>query len=501
MKKMIISIVCGVVFVTNAMSQRADDALRFSQYYAGGTARSVSMSGAFGALGGDLSVLSTNPAGLAVYRGSEFTFTPALNFVSTNATFDHATYNEKYTRFIINNVGYVYTKNFYNATGLQSLNIGIAYNRLSDFNSEAYLRSSRAQSSMLDEFVWNANHGNSAGGPLAPESLDPFYEGLAYDTHGIFYDKDFPSAPYASDYDVAGNTYGQPMRRTMYTKGGIGEYDLSLGLNFNHKLFFGATLGIQDIYYEESFFHDETPEFADMEYFSFSQEYSSNGWGLNFKAGIIYRPVQMLRLGAAVHTPTYLWIKPYLLTGMETAFGPTSTEKGDFLETENDPSSERYQLKTPWRYNISAAAVFGNFAMADIDVEIVDYSSCTILPKADYDIYNDDVNASFKTAVNVKGGAEFRLGPMYLRGGMAYYGSPFKDGLAIFDSEVKNKPTFSYSGGIGFRAHTFYVDAAYSYTKYPKYYYDLYYPNDIDVVSSIMQKTSNKVVLTFGFRF
>lgn len=500
MKRIIfISIITCAVWMGNTKAQNANDAMLFSQYYAGGTARSVGMSGAFGALGGDLSVLSTNPAGLAVYRGSEFTFTPGLIFTNTNAIYDGNTFNEKNTHFVINNIGYVYTKNFYNEKGLQSLSFGIAYNRLSDFNSDAYIRRSNATSSLLDDFVFYANGEDQGGQRRNPNTFDPFYEGLAYKTDAIYEDlPDYPGT-YISDYDLYG--YGQPLNRTMSTRGGIGEYDLSLGLNFNHKLFFGATLGIQDIYYKEYYFHEEEPGFSRMDYFNFSDEQSSNGWGLNFKAGVIYRPIQALRLGAAIQTPTYLWMKPYLLTGMETWFN-----NGDdpiYYETESDPS-EKYKMRTPWRYNLSAATVIGNIGVVDVDVEIVDYANSSILPKSDYDLENDDISAILKTSVNVKGGAEFRLGPVYLRGGVAYYGNPYnKD---AFDADIKNtlKSTMSYSGGIGFRARNFYMDAAYSFTKYPERINNLYISYNATeewYEQAKVQTNSNKVVLTFGFKF
>ncbi len=504
MKRMImISVIACVALTSNALAQQASDALLLSQYYAGGTARSVGMSGAFGALGGDLSVLSTNPAGLAVFRGSEFTFSPGLNFTSTNAKFANVTYNDKHTQFIINNIGYVYTKNLYNEKGFQSVNFGIAYNRLSDFNTNAYIRWPQARSSMLDGFVVNANDDYGWGvGPVSPDQLDPFYERVAYDTYGIDINKD--DGYYWNPYIAAGDQYGQPLRRTMYKRGGIGEYDLSFGANLNHTLFFGASLGIQDVTYEEYYTHEEEPGFASMDYFTFYDDYSLNGWGLNFKLGIIYRPIQMLRIGAAVQTPTRYWLKPYHYTRMDTWFNtaPVEGETNTYFIADAETDAPRTKLTTPWRYSVSAATVLGSFAVIDVDVEYVDYSTANILPKSDFETDNDNISY-YKGAVNVKGGAEFRLGPMYLRGGVAYYGSAYKKAdLMIGDEGYKG--TMSYSGGLGFRARNFYMDAAYSYMKFPKYMSYLYTSYDNQGVYdeyAQLQTNSNKVILTFGFKF
>ena len=503
MKKIIIISIISCALMNTVPAQTANDAMLFSRYYAGGTARSVGMSGAFGALGGDLSALSTNPAGVAVYRSSEFTFTPGLVFSNTDATHigNPGAFNDSQTRFIFNNIGYVYTKNLYNEKGLRTINFGISYNRLSDFNSSAFIKTSSANSSMLDEFVYYAN-GYDIGRPRKTSEFDDFYEGLAWDMYAVDYDKD--NDEFFSDYTPQG--YGQPLYRSMSTKGGIGEYDFSLGLNFNHKLFFGATLGLQDIYYKEYFFHEENPDFEFMRYFNFSDEYSVSGFGLNFKTGIIYRPIQMLRLGAAVHTPTHIWMKPYHLTGMGVRWNNPPVDDGSepsYLETESDPS-ERYRISTPWRYNLSVASVIGNFGMVDVDVEIADYSNCKIFPSSDYDIENEDIADILKTAVNVKGGAEFRLGPVYLRGGVAFYGNPYVKNQ--FDSDIRNtlKGTMSYSGGIGFRARSFYMDMAYSYMKHPERINDMYLTYDATTEwyeQVKLRTTSNKIVVTFGFRF
>ena len=54
-----------------AFSQSQLDAFKYSQTELNGTARYLGMGGAFGALGGDISAMNTNPAGLAIYKSSE----------------------------------------------------------------------------------------------------------------------------------------------------------------------------------------------------------------------------------------------------------------------------------------------------------------------------------------------------------------------------------------------------------------------------------------------
>ena len=70
--KRYILIIAGILFLFSAgEAQNEVDALRFSQHYPVGTARSVGLGGAVGALGGDFTSLSVNPAGIGLYRQSE----------------------------------------------------------------------------------------------------------------------------------------------------------------------------------------------------------------------------------------------------------------------------------------------------------------------------------------------------------------------------------------------------------------------------------------------
>ena len=502
-RNIIITIISCTAWMHSVLAQSAGDAMLFSRHYSGSTARSAGMGGAFGALGGDISVLSANPAGLAVYRASEFTFTPGLNFTNTRAEHDSRTFNEKKANFIVNNIGYVYTKNFYQEKGFQNISFGVAYNRLSDFYSDTYVKRPAATSSLLDEFVFYANGYDDKNIPLPENKLNAFYEGLAWNTYALDFDKN--NNVYFSDYNDFG--YGQPLYRSMSTRGGIGEYDFSIGANFNHTLFLGASLGIQNIYYQEYYYHEETPDFHYMNSFNFREEYSVNGWGVNFKAGVIYRPIQLFRLGVAIHTPNYFKMIPYQFTRMDTYWNnspPDSDgEKYYQAEAEND-SPDKYILRTPWQYSVSAATVIGKLGMLNVDIEVIDYSNSSISPKSTYDIENDEISAILKTSVNVKTGAEFRLGPVYLRGGVGYYGNPYNKNQ--FDSDIRSmlKSTLSYSGGIGYRFRDFYMDVAYSFMKHPERISNMYLSYDDTTEwyeQAKLRTNSGKFVLTFGFRF
>ena len=97
-----------------------------------GTARSAAMAGAMTSLGGDASCMSINPAGLAMYRSNEITFTPLLTFARATNSAAAFEGNGK-NRFGVSNFGMV-AKLRESSTGVTAINMGLSYNRLADFN-------------------------------------------------------------------------------------------------------------------------------------------------------------------------------------------------------------------------------------------------------------------------------------------------------------------------------------------------------------------------------
>ena len=112
-----------------ANAQAAFDALQLSQQDLNGTARSMSMAGAFGALGGDLSTLGQNPAGIGVYRSSDTGITMSLNFNSSKSDSKNSI---NQTEFNVPNFGYVGAMRL-NSDVMPNLNWGVTFSRANSF--------------------------------------------------------------------------------------------------------------------------------------------------------------------------------------------------------------------------------------------------------------------------------------------------------------------------------------------------------------------------------
>ncbi|MDP4208941.1 MAG: hypothetical protein Q8928_09020 [Bacteroidota bacterium] len=491
------------------LAQNESDVLRLSQYYTGGTARGMSMGGAFGALGADMTSLSINPAGIGAYRTSEFTLTPSLNIDNTKSKFYGNNYSDSKYNLNLNNIGYVYTFNTNKDQGWVSTSLGVTYNRLSDFNRNITIVGKNTNSSMLDEFIMNAN---SVPGTTLNEkvnNLDYNYELLAWDTYALFYDKKSTSATYNLFlHDFKDFGYNQDVERTITTKGGIGEYAFSFGANYSHQLYLGATIGIQSVSYDELKSHSEYNNSSDyLTSFTFNDQFNVRGTGYNFKAGLIYRPIELIRIGLAFHTPTFYNLDSEFSTSMSTQFKnspPDNTQNQTSFYSSTDVTTYSYKITTPMK-TIASVALQSQYGILSLDYEFVDYTKAKV--RADdyaYTTANNNIQNSFRATGNLKIGAELKAGDYAIRGGYGYYGSPYKS-----DQFNKDASTQSYSFGMGYRGKSFFLDFGYivfNSTYYHKLYDYEYYSttdNKTYVVPELskIKSSSGRIIATLGFKF
>ncbi len=477
-----LAIIITIIFSGSALySQNLVDALRYSQNFSGGTARSVAMGGAFGALGADFGSLSINPAGIGVYRGSEFTITPGIFYGKTNSTF-YGTSDEDYKyNFNLNNLGIVLNNTKEQENGWISGSIGFGYNRLNNFHNSIVIKGTNPNNSMADYFLDNSTY--DANGNPDPNSLAPFWERLAFDAYVI----DTLNGQYVTQVPYP----PLDQQKTITTDGKIDEWVITAGGNYSNKLYIGASLGIQKLHYSENATHEEN--YGD--WFRFNQTLNVHGTGYNFKFGLIYKPIQMLRIGAAIHTPTSFHINEDYYSTMTSSYVngqtiyPTDQSGNKLPMGAND-----YQLITPFRAIGSVGLNLFKVAMLSVDYEYLDYSNLRLRNGVDgynYTSENDVIRNVYKSTFNFKTGAEVRLSGVYLRGGFGYYGSPYKS------SEInKDAHYLSYTGGIGIRDDNFSIDIAYAYTTHSEKY-SLYTNSGF----ANLNMANSRVLATIGFRF
>jgi hypothetical protein len=485
--KRIIIILSAALFTTCHLSaQNEEDALRYSRQYITGTARAVGMGGAMGAIGGDFTSLSINPAGIGVYRSNEFTFSPSINWNSTTSDFLGNKIEQTRYGMRIGNIGYIVTNKTDKEKGFVSTSFSIGYNQLNNFNQQILMSGTSTNGSLLDNFT------NIYNNPSL--DISDFYEGLAYDVDMVAWDS--AAAEYFNDFERGG--YGQIQKRRVSTSGHIGEYVFSGGTNYSNWLYLGATMGIQRVRFEKSVEHRETAQGNNIDFtdeFVFNEDLVTRGYGFNMKFGAIVRPLDFVRLGAAYHTSTLYFLTDRFTTDM-TAWAWYDPGNNISSKTANSPAGNYdYTLKSPSKFVGSAAVTLGKLGLVSVDYERVNYSNA-ILEGQDYSfiLENTAIKNNFKSADNLRMGAELRIGTTgYFRGGYSIYGSPFK----VVDPVADTKYTV-VSGGIGMRNSDFFIDLSYANGLSKEAYY-MYLP---EMTSGSINKSSlNNVIMTLGFKF
>jgi len=512
MKAKLLYLILLSAIVFSAKAQVASDALNYSQTFNGGTARFVSMGGAFGALGGDFSSLSFNPAGLGVYRSSEFTITPSFKSRKVNSDYNSSNGEDTRNRLNLDNLGFVFSfkPGGDKESGLINLNVAFGYNRINDYNTYAFAKGNNSVNSIMDYFAGLANgyDSNNLSIPSDPNDTYNPYDALgtkawepimAWNTYLI------NPTSVANEYEAALNLGdGVLQRNRISTSGSSGEYIMSLGMNISNKLFLGASFNVTSINYETSttysedaFNTNDTIYNGDrFNYLDYRQTYETRGTGYNLKIGVIYKPIGGLRLGAAIHTPTYYNMEDTYSYSMFTNF------KDGTSESYTPNGRYEYNLETPFKAIGSIAYIFKDLGLLSIDIEHVNYSTMRFRSdggNADFSDSNDEIKSIYKSVNNIKVGGEVRIKDILLRGGYAFYPSPYKSGYLNKDA---NRSLIS--GGIGYRSGNFFVDAAYQYSiQKEKYvFYNLQNENYSITTNPISTKTTEgKFLVTLGCKF
>lgn len=485
---MMISVLLLAVSVS---AQDQTQAIRFSQFFPVGTARYQALGGAFGAVGGDFTAASQNPAGLGLYRGSEFTITPTFSINNSTASYLGNSSRDNVNNLTIGNLGLVNSYKTGRDVGLVSATLAFGYNALNNFYTTTTMQGINNNSSLLDNFTWYANNSSS---------LDIFYEDLAHTTALMPYDTiNNTYWHYLEPYDEIGyEGYGEDQRRTIERTGFVGEYVASAALNFGHKLYLGGTFGLHAVRFYEDIYHQETdtrdlePDFSS---FQFAEYNTTRGYGYVFKIGMIFKPVQMLRIGASFHAPVVYKLTDDKFTELDAYWDANSGIDDGYASS--GLFSKEYTLRTPYRASLSTAVVLGKLGMVSAEYEYVDYSSADMdSPGYDFIDENIAISEDFGRAHNLRAGAELRLGSSYFRAGVQYYMNPFTDDRNGSDIMV-------YSGGIGFRGNPVFVDLAYSLTTsselYGLYMHSPQFENGFE--RSVNDYNRSNIMLTLGYKF
>lgn len=475
-----------------------------SPYEPIGSARSAALSGAMGAVGVDVSSLVRNPAGISLFRGSNRLALTLSGDSRTNSASWYGAAASTTDKFRVRFDELAYQIGT-NRLGRGKLSFAFAIRNAGRYdrtiNASASLVGESGISSLAD---YAAARTNNARYDLGHETRFDERFSSAYLGNADRAIND-PNLPYmtvlgaGADWIAAlpGNRrFGSALPTAQLSatsfflreRGSITDYDLALGVELNDAVHLGFVGTLSSLDYEQSSHYVE--QYAGRSYLRLQGARSVTGFGGKIGAGILYEPIDGLRLGASVYTPTFYTTRESFTAnfqGMPAILQSPSEANFDYAR------EERYRLRGAWRLGLSGAYVLGHHGFLSVDYDYATTGHLRLSDTPTYDSFGNEVsddsgfeedNSRLRT--NYQGihtlrlGAEILLSPrVALRGGYRYSSSPLKNSALkkeLPDTEVLVPGTsphyslpnalHSYSAGLGWRiTPSVSLDVAYVYAR------------------------------------
>lgn len=448
----------------------AADAVRYSTDNLTGSARFRAMSGAFGAVGGDVSAMNVNPAGSAIFNYN--TGTASLSNYSTSNESDYfGTKNRTNTNaFDLNQIGAVFV--FSNANEdavMNKFTLGFNYENTNSFYNKMNARGTNPTNSIDQYFLRNANGIGNEGGIYLSTLQNAYFDELnfmdqqAYLGYNAYiFDPvttDGNNSAYTSNVPNTGNYYHENYTST---RGYNGKMALNFATQIKQRFYLGANINFHftDYVKTTSLYEDNNnPSETGLQAIRFDNERYTYGGGFSLNLGGIVKITEQLRAGVAYESPTWYRLQDEI-TQRISSFCPECDANNISNDTfVTDPGItfvfDDYTIKTPSKWTGSLAYVFGKNGLVSVDYSIKDFSK-TEFRNARYELINEELSNTMTTAGELRVGAEYRIKNFSLRGGYRFMESPYKNGRTMGDLT-------SYTGGIGYSFANSRIDLAYAW--------------------------------------
>lgn len=404
MKKIFTILSFGIIpLLCNAQS--VPSAYSISQEDLRGTARYMSMGGAFGALGGDLTAITQNPGGIGIYRSNEIGITFGLDMNETKSQSGTFSANDNLTRFNLNNAGAVFTLKLYN-NSVPNINVGFVYNKNASFNRRFHGSIPKLGTSMSNYIAglsnaYGLNEADVSFGdnydPYNPPAGNRYVPWLAVMGYYGFLTTPEGNSESPHWYGQFGDQTNGVGNFDVYEKGSVDEYNIILGANIKNIVYFGVDLDITTVDYRIQSSWGEmlnnayvfNPEKKAVGLYDANwilyDNYRLSGTGFKFNMGFIVKPIQELRLGFAFHTPSFYTLNETYYDSHLNFNYPFRTEYTSEWANDGYPATNRINFQTPWRLIASVAGVIGSNFIISADYEWNGYKT---MKYSDADIYD-----------------------------------------------------------------------------------------------------------------
>lgn len=497
----------AVISMSNLMAQDLTDAVRYSLTEVQGTARFRALSGAFGALGGDMSAVSINPAGAAVFSRSHLSIslsnTNTNNEVGYFNTFNNTTkskldFSQSGAVFVFNNTR--------QSSPWRKLALSIGYDKTANFDNQ--WRASGISNISIDRYFLARTEANQIpfrnlklrSGETVGDAYSDVGASLGYDTQqvflgywgGIIDPLNSDDNTNDNNVDYISNTAPATTHNQSYfynANGYNGKLTFNIASQYGDNLYIGANLNSHIINYDKFTSFTETNDNASAfaKDILFENRLTTTGAGFSFQLGLIGKLNEAVRVGLTYDSPTWYNFEERLVQNIDSNFADNNIN----LVANIVNVYPSYKLKTPGKLTGSLAYVFEGKGLLSFDYSRKDYSQTEFRPANDtsFQHQNQLIENTLKAASSYKFGGEYRFKQLSLRGGYRFEESPYKN--TSFYGDLTG-----YSLGLGYNFGNFKVDLTYDQAQ-RKYNHELY--NVGLTNAALIDSKNSNIILTVGF--
>jgi hypothetical protein len=444
--------------------QGLDDALRYSRQQTHGTARFNSMAGAFNALGGDIGANHLNPASIGVFKKSEMSITLGLSDRIALSEYYETKERGEQARLNLNNMGIVFAREL-DHPGWKMLNISLSYTRKNDFNELLRYSGNQNQHNFTDYLA------TSAQGVSPSQLSSGFYQFVEYPAYQAYVIDPIDTTNWVYAGAIApGENVNQ--KGDLIRRGRMSETMIGIGANHSDRFYIGGGVHITSINFtEEIRFREEPENVSDLVRYRYSNFLEARGTGFSFSGGVIIRLTDLIRWGASIQSPNYFVNDEAFRTSTNAEF-----QDGFNPSFATPEAYYRYNINTPLRLNSGLAVVLGHNGLISAEYEYQDFRTTKFKENRlagngyDFAFENDEIQLAFRQTHSIRSGIEYRINPVSIRAGYAFYQNPVKKSFSGVDRNIH-----LISAGIGTRYKSWLFDLGYQYnfqdTQYRQYQY------------------------------
>lgn len=456
-KRLTLFLLLPVVLISYwSTAQNVNDVNQFLNTSLNGTARFNGMAGAFGALGGDITAISTNPAGSSVFLHSEFGGTLSFannalkaNYFGTSNTSENRDLN-------LEQAGIVFVFNNTDPEGAWT-RVSTAINsfRVYNFDEKATVEGSAPRG--IDQYFVHYAEGLPFNNlPLYDgETIEEVYTYLgesngfaaqqaflgyqSYIINPLSFDDD--NTGYSSNvfYDRVNHQLklinSGKHRKTTFNVSGLYKNRLHIGANINyHKLDYTQNHRLKE--------NEQDPS-SPVYNIEFENELLSYGDGYSAQLGLILK-LTSLRLGFTYDSPQWLT----LFDETRQSVSAYHIEEGLIVNEKIAPNTTNiytaYQLQLPSKTTLSGAYILGSKGLFSVDYSYQNTAQTRLsIPggSAYLDALTDELGNVNQPQHTLRFGGEYRFSGISVRGGYMEKNAPLKNNAL---------QTSAFTFGVGF---------------------------------------------------